>query len=287
MSQKPTSRRSSRGHDAPRNPRTTKPEPSASTPRRGQLSPVQTAIVLAVGAVLIGGIAIPYTGFWRDAKYSKMPLESLRREQAIHGGDPVFLYWLGRRLNEKGQYREAATALEPAVKMEPNAARLRDAWAQAQLATGRAGEAFSQLKQFIAIRPDDPQAHLLLGKLHATLGADVLAEPTLKEAARRNPNLADAWALLGDIQYRGAREGEAVVSLRRALALEPDRAAVYVTLGKILATKDAKGAEEAYRRAVDLEPGNPVFRRERADFLPLAVWPLYGRREGGAGGASI
>jgi tetratricopeptide (TPR) repeat protein len=231
------------------------------------LSPAQTIGVLALGALLLAAIAAPYTGWWRETKYAQMPLEALKNEQATRGGDPIFLYYLGYRLNEKGQYREAAEALEPAVKMEPTSTRLRDAWAQAQLATGNAGPAFSQLKQFTTIRPNDPRSHLLLGKLHVTLGADTLAEPELKEALRLDARLADAWALLGDVQHRGAREPEAIASFRKALEREPDRAAAHATLGRLLTTRDPKAAEEAFRRAVEIEPENPVFRHERADFF--------------------
>lgn len=242
-------------------------ESMASAPKSRTATPAQTAAVLLVGALILIALAIPYTDWAREGKYAKMSLSGLETEKTAHGGDPILLYWLGQRLNESSRFAEATEVLGPAVDMEPNSARLRDAWAEAQLATGQAGPAFSQLKQFTTLRPNDPQAHLLLGKLHVTLGADVLAEPALKEAVRLNPNLAEAWLMLGEIQVRADREDDAVAPLRRAIALNPNHAAAHVTLAKVLATRDPKAAEESFRTAVKLEPGNAAFHREFAGFL--------------------
>lgn len=233
---------------------------------RKQLSPVQAIAVIAIGGIVIAGLAVPYTDWWREDKYQSLSLETLEKEKAS-SSDPILLYWLGKRLNEQGKYSEAATILEKAAQIDPASARIRDAWAQSSLASGRAGEAFAQLKQFASMYPNNAQAHLLLGKLHVTLGADELAESTLKEALRLNPKLADAWALLGDVYQRGEQTQEAVNALHKSLEINPNRAASYATLGAVLRKNDPKAAEDALGRAVTLEPKDTSYRRELADLL--------------------
>jgi Flp pilus assembly protein TadD len=233
------------------------------------------AACLFVGLLLaLTLLVLPRTDAWREGEFSRRTLPALEALARERGDDPVLLYWLGRRLSEAGRHRDAATVLESAVARDPLSARVRDAWAEALLATGNAPVAFSQLKQFVALKPGDANARLMLGKLHATLGADSLAEPEIREALRLRPDLAEAWSLLGDIQYRAAREEEAVTSLRRAVELAPTRAADHATLGRILAGRDPDAAGRAFDRAVALVPADPSFLSDRAAFHAR-----YGRYE--------
>lgn len=70
--------------------------------------------------------------------------------------------------------------------------------------------------------------------------------------ARILTQLADAYRKAGDLEQ--ARD-----AVERALDRHPEYAPGYVTLGRVLGEQgDAEGAERAFRRALELEPGNRI-----------------------------
>lgn len=243
--------RSTGGKDKPRKP----------------ASPGQILVVLAFGLLLVAALTIPYNDAWRDKSYQKLSLAELADNAAAHPTDPLVLFWYGRRLNDEGRVQEARTVLEQAAHLAPDTTRIRDQWAQTQLVTGQVGEAYSQLKQFAVTHPQDAEAHLLLGKLHFTLGADRLAEESLRTATRLAPEETEAWALLGDLYQRNNRNAEAVEALQTSLRLQPNRAGAQAALGHLLAENDPKSANAALQRAVTLDPANAEYHREWADIL--------------------
>lgn len=227
----------------------------------------QTFAVLLVGALLVGAIAVPYTDYWRESRFKRATVTQLERERATHPADPLLLFYLGKRLSDEGRNREAATIFQKAAESDPNDARIRDEWTQALLLSGQGAQAMAQLKQFAAAHPADSAPFLLLGKLHATLGADMPAQTALEQATRLNPNEAEAWTLLGDIHHQHARDDKATEALRHAVALTPNNPAVLLSLGRALTDADPKGAVKAYQKALILSPEDTALRREWAEFL--------------------
>jgi tetratricopeptide (TPR) repeat protein len=108
---------------------------------------------LLLGAATIGAVGLPYSDFYRERRLASLSLAQLVAEQQNKQNDPLYLYFLGRRLIEQGEHEKAAPVLEQAVGLNPQSSRTRDAWAQAQLGSGRVSEAFGQLKQFAGTNP--------------------------------------------------------------------------------------------------------------------------------------
>lgn len=72
------------------------------------------------------------------------------------------------------------------------------------------------------------------------------------------PTQADAHALLGVALDALGRQGEALESIRRAIALDPKAALFYIHLGNVLAaTGDWQASCEAFRKAAQLQPNFP------------------------------
>src|SRR2546428_711717 len=93
-------------------------------------------IVLA-GSATLAICAVPYTGFYRNARFARMSLDEQLRTQERHINDPLFLYHLGCKLNARQRFGEAALALERSVGLDPDAAAARDEWARALLGSGQ------------------------------------------------------------------------------------------------------------------------------------------------------
>jgi tetratricopeptide (TPR) repeat protein len=110
-----------------------------------------------------------------------------------------------------------------------------------------------------------------------------MAAQYYERATRLDSNYAPAWVGLGRVRkweafrelipteqgYRSARE-----AIARALALNPALAAAHVQMGRIKAQIDFDwtGADASFRRAVELEPGNPQALTDAA-----ASAALFGR----------
>ncbi|RPI96499.1 MAG: hypothetical protein EHM39_10835, partial [Chloroflexi bacterium] len=111
----------------------------------------------------------------------------------------------------------------------------------------------------------NPTALAYLGFVRDQRGQDGL--PDLQAALAMAPNdavvnylLGQHWRLVGD------RDQE-VEALRRAYFLSPDNPALAVEVGVALQNQsDLAGAEEWFRRAVDLDPGNMRWQRVLAAF---------------------
>jgi len=104
-----------------------------------------------------------------------------------------------------------------------------------------------------AVDPQWRQAYEhALGLMLANKLAD--AERELTALAARQPALAGPQANLGILYFRAGRTAEAIKALEQAIKLNP-RAAYYNELGMMHRTEGRfDAAEQAYRRALDLDP---------------------------------
>jgi cytochrome c-type biogenesis protein CcmH len=102
----------------------------------------------------------------------------------------------------------------------------------------------------------------------------------LQNAVKENPEDAEAWYGLGQLQVRIGEPERALSSLRRAAGLEPGEADYQAALAEalILAGGGSAGPEarEAIERALALDPGNP-----RARFFKAMSLVEDGRRDEG------
>ena len=95
----------------------------------------------------------------------------------------------------------------------------------------------------VARRPQDPDAHLELGRVLSGHGFFMAALREYRTTLRLGKRTAEVYQALGQVYERLARRNEAVESYRLALRLEPRNLQRYVDLGRTLCrTGDAAGA---------------------------------------------
>jgi Flp pilus assembly protein TadD len=139
--------------------------------------------------------------------------------------------------------------------------------------TGSLDQALAHASRLLATRPElageqaaeilkvvenHPMALLVLGTSHTARDNAPEAVEILGPLVRSQPNWAMAHLELGIALGRVGRGEEAVVALRRAVALKPDLPQAWLALGDHLtATGDAVGADAAYANHIRFSTRDP------------------------------
>jgi tetratricopeptide (TPR) repeat protein len=129
--------------------------------------------------------------------------------------------------------------------------------------------------------PDCGEIHFLLGCLFVRAGSREESLPSLAEACRLLPWLADAHIVLGNVLISLGRWGEAVEALQRALALTPDALLVKCNLALALySSGEAAQSEALYEEILQSNPDNADAHANLAHILNLQE--RYAEAEGHA-----
>jgi len=164
---------------------------------------------------------------------------------------------LAKRSYENGNFSRAREQLDPVLRAAepyPPACVLA-----ARIATdqGRLDEARDLARTAVDIKPDDAEAHYVLGTIEQALGHRAEALSAFAEAARLVPTdprfpLAEAEMLVA-----GGRVADAVASLSAASDRMPGAAEIHAALADVLVREGRhREAADRYRVALRLNPEN-------------------------------
>lgn len=125
----------------------------------------------------------------------------------------------------------------------------------AHLRADRMEDALSEAKRSIESSPQDVEAHELLIDILMNLGIGHQAQFAYEQYATDNPNSAMAWYLLGraNVTSDGAED-----AYRKAIELDPGYARAYMGIAAVLRAKgETETAEAHYRTALSLDADLP------------------------------
>jgi tetratricopeptide (TPR) repeat protein len=155
----------------------------------------------------------------------------------------------------RGDRAKAVQVLSQGVAASPADTQLRVALVTLSLAQGHYEAAAKQYHEIIAIEPDRMEHRVALARLYSERDELDKAEATLRDAVAANPSDIRRHVLLADflITRRDAVRAEqslldAIKQRPRAWALHFRLAALYTAQGEMA------GAEEIYRRVIELDP---------------------------------
>jgi tetratricopeptide (TPR) repeat protein len=180
---------------------------------------------------------------------------------------------LGKVALAGGQYKEAAARLEEALKLRPNASRLRQPLAMAYRGLGDTLEAKANLAHFATDGPEpgvsDPivdamservvvsRVLLRRGQRFGKEGRFDLAERAFRAAVASDPSNAEAVANLAISLVNLGRTDEAQKYLVESLRLDDSSAVAHFSLGVVY---DREGEDASaiaqYRSAVERDPND-------------------------------
>lgn len=138
--------------------------------------------------------------------------------------DPEFFYTQAERLVSEGNFAAAELMLRQAAELGgSNRVYVAALAALLSLQEGRADESLSLVEDQLSLTPDEPA--LLVAKAMAAkaTGKPELAEESLRQVVKANPNHAYAHHSLGKVLVEAGKAREAETHACKAFALVPDQ----------------------------------------------------------------
>jgi tetratricopeptide (TPR) repeat protein len=134
---------------------------------------------------------------------------------------------------------------------------------EVEMMLGRQDEALALLKQEAVRRPDLADLQLALGNTALQAGKYDLAlteyQKLLNSLDKSALQRGDVYLQIGETYRRMGDLRNAIVNLRRALEIQPENVRAAATLALVLdAAGQIRGAEQAYRKVLALDPHNAV-----------------------------
>ena len=190
-------------------------------------------------------------GAGRRAEARKVLEEALQR-----GVDTAAVFQeLGMLLAVEGDADGSDEHFERALELSKDGADVRMQRALARLYAGRAEAARADLEALVQERPDHALAYQHLGWVKRAMGDRTGAEVAFTEAMRCAPGSASVRVDLARVASEQGRDADALLHLRAACELEPDRPDYLLELARRLLAapgaaggRDAGGAYKAARR---------------------------------------
>ena len=144
---------------------------------------------------------------------------------------------LGNAWRSSGKPRNAATAYERAVRLNPGSVRASQALAQALRASGEATRAGEVLQKAIELAPSEAASWYQLGTLAFGSGRLAEALEQLEKAVKLDSDLAGAYTTMAAIRAAAGQSDAAQAALREALRIDPYDAAAWDLAGRTRAEK--------------------------------------------------
>jgi tetratricopeptide (TPR) repeat protein len=131
-------------------------------------------------------------------------------------------------------------------------------------------QAIDQYKQITARDPKDMESWLSLGRLYRVSSDSVEAEKAYKRAMEIDPNNEDALTGLALVYSDVGDTKKAIEMLRVVTERDPSPRTLEALAQSYDQMRDYKSAVEVLKKAVDVSPDNPRFKRELARALLLS-----------------
>jgi Flp pilus assembly protein TadD len=174
--------------------------------------------------------------------------------------DPELHLRLAKTLIAKKKYKEALVELNETLKLNKNLWEARFLGAYIYQLEGRNAEAITRYKQYLAVKPDNQQAHINLGVLLRQEGKTEEAEDAFRESIKLNFFSLESHYNLANLLISQGTLEEALKELRACERIAPTNAWVHNNLGVIYQRRDyLEEADQEFNKAANLEPANQTF----------------------------
>ena len=178
--------------------------------------------------------------------------------------------FLTRHLLEQKFYEQALADARPCYEANPGDREALTLYVAALSKAGQTELAADVLAKALTAHPGDPEMLMAVAEGYTIIGRNEAARQATTQAAAAEPDTVEALLSVASAMVRSGRAAEAEKLLQEEMARHPERpdprvvfaqARLYAATGRVLQ------AMEAYRRAVELDDGNPAYRLGLARML--------------------
>ena len=155
------------------------------------------------------------------------------------------------------QSSRALATLQRAAVLYPDSIRTKLKLTEFLLILKQHDMALQTLADIMEIAPGDPEALFMLGMVYRDQGKTDLAIAAFQSAVERNPDMSEAWVILGDLMDR-TNNPLAIQYFDNAIRVDPDNVAAWHAKAYYLQNNDQiDEALEIYQKIHSMDPQYP------------------------------
>jgi tetratricopeptide (TPR) repeat protein/predicted Ser/Thr protein kinase len=203
----------------------------------------------------------------RETEWLARADQAVRRAAEIDENEPGIHLMLGRILRATGQTDAAIGELKTALTRDPRDVQALLQLAGAYEAAKRPVDAEETYRQIIRLRPSYFPAYTNLGILYMSQGKWQQAEEPLTLVTKLAPDYADGYSALGSLEYYLDHLDRAKALFTRSIELKVTGPAYANRCAVEFDISDMAAASADCRKAVELQPANPISWGNLADVL--------------------
>ncbi|MDR2459443.1 MAG: tetratricopeptide repeat protein [Deltaproteobacteria bacterium] len=190
-------------------------------------------------------------------------IEEYRKGLQLDPGHLNILNSLGVCYGRLGDQKAAMTAFEDVLRLEPDNLMATFNKGCSYLLSGEPEEAEKALEKAATLAPDNFEILYQLGKTALELGHTEKALTYLERAAEQKGRRGVVFSYLGKGRLDTGDKAGAMAAFKQAVKFNPDDAQSLSHLGVLYRDegKDNSMALSLFRRSVELDPSNSLFRR--------------------------
>jgi len=170
---------------------------------------------------------------------------------------------------DSNQSNMALKTMQRAAVLYPDSIRTKLKLSEFQLILKQYDGAMHTLEDIMKIRPGDPEALFMLGMVYRDQGKTELAIGAFQSAVERNPDMVEAWVILGDLMDR-THNPRAIQYFDNAIRVDPKNVeALHAKAYYLQNNEKIDEAIDIYKQIHGLDPQYPEA------YLNIAILQLY------------
>lgn len=155
------------------------------------------------------------------------------------------------------QSARALAAMQRASALFPDSINTKLKLSEFQLILKQYDQAYQTIADIMKIRPGDPEALFMLGMVYRDQGKTDLAIGAFQSAVERNPDMSEAWVILGDLMDR-TKNPLAIQYFDNAIRVDPSNISAWHAKAYYLQNNDSIAeALSIYKHIHTLDPQYP------------------------------
>jgi len=194
--------------------------------------------------------------FYNDSAYDQA-IADLARVMKLDSANLKAHHLLADVYMDHYQSALALTTMERAAALYPDSIKTKLKLSEFQLILKQYNAAMNTLADIMKIHPGDPEALFMLGMVYRDQGKTDQAISAFQSAVERNPDMAEAWVILGDLMDR-THNPLAIQYFDNAIRVAPNNVAAWHAKAYFLQNNDKiPEALEIYRHIHTLDSHYP------------------------------